>query len=72
MEINYGQEEDTNGAYGSRSLRRHCLDIDDLFIGDKYLDTHDGRVISYGFHSSSGSERHNQHLREHPYMKSEK
>jgi len=61
MGISYGKEEETNGAYGIKSLRRHWLDIDDIVRGGRYLDTSGRSSSAYGFPSSSGSKRNHHH-----------
>lgn len=72
MRINYGQEENTNEAYGSGSGSKYRLDKDDTARGGRSLDTLDTQANSHGFYSSSISERHHRHYCQHPYRRSEK
>jgi len=66
------QEEKTNGAYGSRSQRRHNMEKDDTVIGGRSLDTPKRSGSAHVFYSSSYSERHHHHHLQHLYKRSEK
>lgn len=72
MRISHGHEENTNGAYASRSRLGYKLDIDDTARADRYFDTPDKRDNTHGFYSSSDSERHHHHHWQHPYKRSDK
>ena len=72
LQINHGQEEKTNGAYGNRSRGGHRLDKDDKVRDGKLLDTPDRRGDGYKYYSSFGLDRHHDHYRYHPYRRSDR
>ena len=64
--ISHGQEDKTNGAYGSRS------DRDDTVRDGRLLDTPDRRGDGDRYYSSFGFDRHHDRHCYHPYRRSDR
>jgi len=71
LRISHGQEERTNGAYGSSSQRGYRFDRDDTIRDGRFLDTPDKMGNDRGFYCSSSLERHHFHHHHHSYNRSE-
>jgi len=72
LRISHGQEEITNGAYGSRSHGGHRSDRDDTVRDGKLLDTLNRRGDRHMYCSSSSFDRHYDHHHYHPYRRSDR
>lgn len=72
LRISHGQEDRTNGAFGSRSQSGHRSDRDDMVIDGRLLDTSNKRGIRHGLYSSFGLDRSHGHHHYHPYRRSDR
>jgi len=69
--ISHGQEDRSNGAYGSRSHGGHMLDRDERVRYGRFLDRLDRQGSRHGIYSSSSSDMYQGHHRYHPYRRSD-
>ena len=70
--IIHDHEDRTNGSYGRKPHAGNKLDSDDMVRDGRLFDTPDRRRVRHRYPSSSGSDRHDDWHRYHPYRRSDK
>jgi len=70
--ISHGNENKTNGEYGSRSHSRYRSDRFDTIRDGRMMHTLDRRGDRHRYYSSSGSDRHHDRHHCHPYMRNDR